>query len=323
MKVEDFTTRGATNDLTGLRFGKLSVIKPQEWDRLGKVLWLCKCDCGKTRRTRENSLLTGKAKSCGCDQPITSGAGKALIDLTGLKFGALVVIERGPNRGTQPQWLCRCICGIEKLIQGCYLRDGDSLSCGCLGWQYHKSIMQPLKGRRFERLLVLERVKNEDKSAKKRGVPLWRVVCDCGERRVVSGSSLLNGDTRSCGCLHLELQSLPLGVANRNAVLGNYKKRAFNMGRVWEIPDPVFDTLTQQDCHYCGLEPSNVGRKGISKFLYSGLDRVDSSLGYTETNVVPSCWTCNWMKRNLPPDAFLAHIKRIYNHQNKTLAAKA
>jgi hypothetical protein len=30
---------------------------------------------------------------------------------------------------------------------------------------------------------------------------LWRCRCDCGNEKIVSGSVLLSGDTRSCGCL--------------------------------------------------------------------------------------------------------------------------
>lgn len=59
-----------------------------------------------------------------------------MIDLTGRRFGRLVVIER---QGTQkdawhydPLWLCRCDCGTECLITGPALRYGKTRSCGCL-----------------------------------------------------------------------------------------------------------------------------------------------------------------------------------------------
>ncbi len=56
-----------------------------------------------------------------------------LIDLTGQRFGRLVVIERaknGKNRGAR--WICRCDCGNIKTIYGYNLRSGCSRSCGCL-----------------------------------------------------------------------------------------------------------------------------------------------------------------------------------------------
>ena len=56
-----------------------------------------------------------------------------LINLTGQKFGRLTVIKREyPNRNKKPQWLCKCECGTEKIIDGASLRTGHTKSCGCL-----------------------------------------------------------------------------------------------------------------------------------------------------------------------------------------------
>jgi len=55
------------------------------------------------------------------------------IDLTGQKFGRLTVLRfHGQNRHNQATWLCRCSCGVEKVIQSQSLRNGSSKSCGCL-----------------------------------------------------------------------------------------------------------------------------------------------------------------------------------------------
>ena len=55
------------------------------------------------------------------------------IDLTGKRFGRLLVIERdGSNKHGQVKWLCRCDCGAEKHILGMCLSRGETQSCGCL-----------------------------------------------------------------------------------------------------------------------------------------------------------------------------------------------
>ena len=52
-------------DLTGQRFGKLTVV--HEVEKLGHfTAWLCKCDCGRESIVRTNSLRAGATKSCGC-----------------------------------------------------------------------------------------------------------------------------------------------------------------------------------------------------------------------------------------------------------------
>lgn len=57
-----------------------------------------------------------------------------LINLTGKKFGRLTVINRSyPNeRYEHAMWLCKCNCGVEKIIRGDSLSRGESKSCGCL-----------------------------------------------------------------------------------------------------------------------------------------------------------------------------------------------
>lgn len=56
----------------------------------------------------------------------------ALIDLTGEKYGRLVVIKRAPNRYRRVHWLCRCDCGNEVTVASMNLRAGSTRSCGCL-----------------------------------------------------------------------------------------------------------------------------------------------------------------------------------------------
>ena len=53
-------------DLTGKRFGRLTVIEYVGKDKHGLLTWLCKCDCGDTSKVRTGDLLSGSAKSCGC-----------------------------------------------------------------------------------------------------------------------------------------------------------------------------------------------------------------------------------------------------------------
>lgn len=55
-------------DLTGQKFGKLTVIKRVENNKLNRVCWLCLCECGNERIVQSISLTKGKCKSCGCDK---------------------------------------------------------------------------------------------------------------------------------------------------------------------------------------------------------------------------------------------------------------
>lgn len=52
-------------DLTGNRYGRWIVIEFYGRSS-GKESWLCRCDCGTTKRVLAMSLLDGDSKSCGC-----------------------------------------------------------------------------------------------------------------------------------------------------------------------------------------------------------------------------------------------------------------
>lgn len=58
-------------------------------------------------------------------------------DLTGQRFGRLLVIGRGddyicPDGRRRDRWICKCDCGNIKSIRRTCLKSGDTQSCGCL-----------------------------------------------------------------------------------------------------------------------------------------------------------------------------------------------
>lgn len=64
-----------------------------------------------------------------------------------------------------------------------------------------------LTGHKYGRVTVLEKARGctpDDPFI------LWRCRCECGTEFIARGSSLRNGNTKSCGCLRSELRSLAL-----------------------------------------------------------------------------------------------------------------
>lgn len=60
-----------------------------------------------------------------------------IIDMTGQRFGRLVVIRRVPNKpGSNAKWLCVCDCGKTTRVQCKSLRSGATKSCGCYRADY-------------------------------------------------------------------------------------------------------------------------------------------------------------------------------------------
>jgi len=117
---------GAFNDLSGRRFGKLTVFGREGTDRSKKITWRCDCDCGQTCVQKGCDLINNKVKSCGC-------SGKKLRDLSGQRFGILTVERRGEDdqRNQKVTWICKCDCGNVKPVRSNDLVRGKVTSCGC------------------------------------------------------------------------------------------------------------------------------------------------------------------------------------------------
>lgn len=117
-------------DLTGMRFGRLTVIKRAENvvqpSGETRIAWKCKCDCGAEIVARSIDLRTGKKKSCGCYRREFR-----VHDLTGQKFGRLTAIKPIENHGHGIEWLCKCDCGNETVVRCDGLVTGHASSCGC------------------------------------------------------------------------------------------------------------------------------------------------------------------------------------------------
>lgn len=133
----------------------------------------------------------------------------------------------------------------------------------------------------------------------------------------------------SCGCLRHDSRSwkavgakvmpwqLPPGEAAFNNLFHSYKTRALKRGFVFDLSKKEFRELVAGECIYCGDSLGGVVR-GLGKtsgdFYYTGIDRAVNEEGYTRSNSVSCCSTCNFMKHKLDSSVFLAHIRKIHKH---------
>ena len=168
-------------DRTTIKYGKLTAL-----EYMGKSMWKCKCDCGNEKIVYGGHLESGHTKSCGCIRPPRT-------NLYNQKFGKLTVLDwEGAGK-----WLCQCECGNLTLVQTDNLKNGNTKSCGCLQKERAREVsFKSLVGKRFGKLIVLERVKND-----KFNHVNYKCQCDCGGITIVDTNNLRQGTTNSCGCL--------------------------------------------------------------------------------------------------------------------------
>lgn len=53
------------------------------------------------------------------------------IDLAGKTFGRWTVLRFDCSKHGEAYWICECICGTTRSVNGYHLRSGRSTSCGC------------------------------------------------------------------------------------------------------------------------------------------------------------------------------------------------
>lgn len=122
-------------DLTGKKFGHWLVLERDMDKTGGSAYWLCQCDCGTSpiRSVAGGDLRNGKSKSCGCVN--IKRCTETGEDLTGQRFGKLIVLKMGEKskNDRHRHWICQCDCGnITKPIPSDKLKNGNTTSCGCI-----------------------------------------------------------------------------------------------------------------------------------------------------------------------------------------------
>lgn len=182
---------GRAVDDTGKTFNNLTALFPVK-DEAEKRKWLYRCKCGSLFITSAHSVRSEHTKSCGC-----SSRKGYVKDLSEKTFGRLTVQNYAHSKDGLPYWNCECSCGETPIVLGKSLTSGNTKSCGCLNIdKIIERTQKNLTGEVFGKLKVLEYSHtNKNRRA------CWKCECSCGNIVYVASSSLLNGNTKSCGCL--------------------------------------------------------------------------------------------------------------------------
>jgi hypothetical protein len=169
-----------------------------------------------------------------------------------------------------------------------------------------------LSGKHFGRLKVLHKLPRRSW-----GSIVWRCKCSCGRFVSVNGACLRDKKTQSCGCYMRETcsQKNSRPEAARNKVRGMYVNHAKTISAPFSLTGKQFDNLIFGNCYYCDSPPSRVSTSFAgNSVLCNGIDRINSTLGYTKHNCVSCCQVCNMMKKAYTLEFFLSHVKRIASH---------
>lgn len=182
---------------TGKIYGCYQIIEILPVQKNIKRRCICKCiNCGNIREMSYDHVKRCCYKKC----PKCNYTHPTQTNLVGEKFGRLTVIERvenkiQPNKTSKIQYLCKCDCGNQIIVNACHLKNGHTTSCGCYHKEKTASInFTDLTGKKYGRLTVLYRLPNQKETT-------WLCQCECGKTTTATTRTLNIGGKQSCGCL--------------------------------------------------------------------------------------------------------------------------
>lgn len=174
-----------------------------------------------------------------------------------------------------------------------------------------------ITGLRYGMLTAKEYVDSVGKIGSKKA--RWLFICACGGSIVCYATNVIRGKTRTCGCLARTSPSARKYTKNAalNSVFSSYRTAAKRRNYAFSLSIEQCQELFSSTCFYCGTPPTNTATSKLGMvFQYNGIDRINNDTGYQPDNVVACCRQCNWAKRELSSQQFLAWARRLVAHQN-------
>lgn len=182
-------------DLTGKKFGELTCLFVTDKTSCRDHYWVCRCDCGKLTSVASHNLKRGNTKRCKFHNHRIHNN----VDYNtyiGKKFNSLTCLEIKEKKQKKQYMLWQCDCGKLKKINLYDVLRGHTKSCGCL--RGSTTPFKDLTGIKFGHLTVLSL------EPKEKNKPLkWLCQCDCKNKtlKIIRGTDLKSGATKSCGCI--------------------------------------------------------------------------------------------------------------------------
>lgn len=177
----------------------------------------------------------------------------------------------------------------------------------------HRCILKECEGEIYGPYKILQYDHSEEKQTPSRKVfkHYYKVQCTkCGQIYIKEKNAAQWSKYTRCNCCNMANPDNP-GISTFYA---DYKYSAKARDIDWNLPYAEFEQLIFKNCHYCGSVPKERIINKKSKIIVNGIDRVDSSKGYSANNCVPCCTMCNLMKSDYSIGDFLNHVNLIHTY---------
>lgn len=262
--------------------------------------------------------------ACGCGYQVKAGrvwlkghkATRSHSVVIGNTYGDVVVLaqlgRRAEPSGHRRMWFrVRCACGREYDTCGEYLHRQVRPRCGSCG---RSSRLVAKVGQRFDKLVVT----GYDRTDPLRTLAVCR--CDCGGTLKQRGEVLHKNKTNNCGC---DVRGHWEGCGDLSMTMyGRVLRNAAIRGLTVDVSIEFLWRLYLRQNGRCALSGLPIFlSKRDSVASEASVDRIDSALAYTETNVQWVHKEINMMKQDLSEARFFELCQHVAQHQQRASSA--
>ena len=321
----------AMQDLVGKVFGRLTVIKKapsitiKNGDKRG--VWECECSCGEIVFVQTNKLNSKWTKSCGCLKVDKARDNAFIMTENHRQFDPKIASARTVWRRYHQQDP-ECDIGFDDFL---LITQMNCFYCDCSpANKFNKFLAPSVKGSikgKEEGLFCyngLDRFDNNNKNHTLLSVVPCCSICNYSKNdRELSIFIKWANNLTIKNFIPLDIGSIPMPV---NRLLRQSIKMAFHNIDNTDLTIEEFYFISQINCFYCEIEPSNMMNRGKGyvlrlgefpeqgDFKYNGIDRIDSNKLHMKDNIVPCCKYCNRAKSDFSLTEFQDWIRRIQLH---------
>jgi hypothetical protein len=320
------TTKPKYKDWTDHICGHLRVLhevsRPAEVATTAR-LWLCQCECGKQKVLKSNHL--SQTISCGCKmgRPFSDDTKHLVtqnIQYSHHKHGAR---RRGWTEMPRTKW--------ESIVsKPCYYCGGFDVR-NIANTECYKSA--GISQESNKRALYDIEINGVDRLHNSIGYVDSNVVPCCATCNSMKSNLEIDAFVRHLSTIRKhqnngsDAKCVKVPEAERAQFAVNHEYRSHRSSAKKRgfapVPRAEWEKVVFLPCFYCGGVDTRRGhpksymcKNTREKYLVSinGIDRVNPSLTYDSSNIVPCCGTCNVMKLDLSVTSFLNKVDKILNH---------
>lgn len=223
----------------------------------------------------------------------------------GEKINYWTIINNVPKSA---RLLCRCSCGVERLVQITNLFSGRHKSCGC-----YKS--EGLIGKKFNKLTVIKKL-----DTKRYDLYEYECLCDCGNKKILTSYDVRSGRYVSCGCVSKLLgRNHPTWRGYEDISLlffNSIKSSAIKRNIDFKITIEYLWNLFILQNKKCALSGTDLILNGYKAKGNASVDRINSDVGYVEGNVQWVYKDINIMKNGYSNNYFIHMCKIVSDNNN-------